>query len=108
MADTNSWNYYGNTGGLAVKSKYSSNSGNNNIQDQLRDDAVATAQADTWTEHQQALNAGQTSPVYNDLEIVFKDSYRAVYTSAGESADELEMHGDWSAWWTATFPPASP
>jgi len=39
---------------------------------------------------------------------VFKDSYRAVYTSAGESADELEMHGDWSAWWTATFPPASP
>ena len=45
MADTNSWNYYGNTGGLAVKSKYSSNSGNNNIQDQLRDDAVATAQS---------------------------------------------------------------
>lgn len=22
MSDTNSWNYYGNTGGLAVKSKY--------------------------------------------------------------------------------------
>ena len=22
MADINSWNYYGNTGGLAVKSKY--------------------------------------------------------------------------------------
>ncbi len=22
MADTNSWNFYGNTGGLAVKSKY--------------------------------------------------------------------------------------
>lgn len=23
MSDTNSWNYFGNTGGLAVKSKYS-------------------------------------------------------------------------------------
>lgn len=106
MADTNTWNYYGNTGGLAVKSKYSSNSSNDNIQDQLRDDAVALAQTNAWADHQQALSAGQTSPNYNDLEIVFKDSYRAVYTNAEESADEAVLHGDWSAWYSATFPPA--
>lgn len=106
MADTNTWNYYGNTGGLAVKSKYPSNSSNDNIHDQLRDDAVASAQTDAWEAHQQALSAGQPSPVADDLEIVFKDSYRAVYTNAGESADEAVLHGDWSAWYIAVFPPA--
>jgi hypothetical protein len=108
MADTNSWNYQGNTGGLAVKSKYSSNSGNNNIQDLVRDEAVRVAQMDAYNAHQVALNGGQTSPVYSDLEIAYKDSYRAVYINEGESVDENVLHGDWSAWYTAVFPPANP
>ena len=105
MSDTNSWNYYGNTGGLAVKSKYSSNTGNN-IFDGLRDDAVRSGQFDAYSAYTVAVDGGQTSPNYANLEVVYKDSYGAVYESAGETFTFEQIHGDWSAWYTATFPPA--